>query len=756
MDLTIVQSQPAKPARPYVKRKAIEVHKDFILENYKAGQKQQDILTALRNERGFDIKPHNLKRILDKWGVSHKILTKKRKLYIRQAIGERRQIKNLDPCVKFGRSNRMLNHEEIQEIMSLEQEYFKDVRPSPGDIELSSPALDADGGEEEEEEEGEANLDTDVGYIQAEGIENDHGRASIDRSMCISEEDAFSFDQTSYEATEGDIDCPEETTEDLQKVILDGIKELGIEDDQKTDLFYEEEDFEFIEDAVVVIEDEPHHVTSDAEAQDWSLAPLRRYSRLFESDYLDWVDGWKDHAAYIVKEVDKRQGLGISHEEAFKEVLKLCDSDGRDFLPYEVCMNIQQTETDSLTYMNVESDENDEETILPFLDKLFADAVAINPSLFLPEYLADKIFWCCVAHLPRIIREYGHQSFFTALCLRWAFELLVTFDFDFFQDRLSPLAERSIQIFEAIGMGSDRLGWCDDYHALSEDKCPQRSLLLQRLQVRYGRDSPYMLSLETWKLYWMIKEGDYDDPAQQQAVQELQSKILHKIDHGYLNLENSWTDFIFVALAKISELLHPAGNMILVKILHRRILAVDFGQLTDWKPGTWDDGGVREWNLSTCALALGVVSSWTNKLTLSLKMLIQAYGMLRSFRDSDFAEIALDNICHVADARGPVLYEYLDPILSNARKQFKGDIADLRAFRWRKILAKRNAYRKSQLQEEYTELLSLRSCKRSSTPDLQQYLFDEGLKSWLHSQGVDNIPDNTLGLGGYVMEWEKT
>ncbi|KAK6498994.1 hypothetical protein TWF481_011564 [Arthrobotrys musiformis] len=774
MEYTIVQSQPAKPARAYCKRKDIEVHKEFILQKHEAGEKQEAILAALRDEKGLDLKPYNLKRILGIWGVSHKNLTKKRRLHIRRAIDERRRTNNSDLRVRFGRSNRTLKDEEIEGIMSLQPEYFENVSASPGDIQFSSPTPSADGigGEEEEEvEEAERNPttrtaptsespDTDMGNIQAEGIENDQNGAGIDNDICGDGEEAPLFDQTGHESVEGVINRPEETNEDLQKVIINGIKELGIEDNQVDD-FYDDEDFGIITDVDVLAETGGvlFHGPPDVEVLGWSSELLRRYSRLFEHEYLDWVDDWKAHSAWIVKQVDMRRELGKSDEEASEDVWELCESGGKYFMPYEVCMDILRTETSPLTNkQESESNKNNGKAIVSSIDKLFSDACAAadDPFSFSLKCQADRYFRRTVAHLPRIIREYGYQSFFTALCLQGASGL------DLSRDNISPFAGKSIEIFETIGMGHNRLSWCHDYHTLLESECPQRKLLLRRLQVRYGKDCSFTIQINIWKLRRMIQKGGCTscgcrEPTQYKSIQKLQSKIFNRL--GHLDLKSSWSQWVFGSLVGLCGVLRDEDKIILATILQRRISGTDVQQITEM--GTVAQGRANVWgaNLAACALVFGIAYHQTGKLTSSLEMLIRAYGTFPLFRTAARGgeELALCRLCQVANTRGPILYQYLDPILTDARKQFKKNIANSipMTSHLRKVLAGHNAYRKSQLNKNYMNILALQPCNRSSTPDLQQYLYYQELESWAYSEGIRNIPDN-LGLGGSVVEWEET
>ncbi|KAF3905047.1 hypothetical protein AA313_de0205935 [Arthrobotrys entomopaga] len=146
MDRIIVYDSPGRgartrTARPYLKVKEIEIHKDFILQKWNAGAKHKEIIKALKSEKNFLLRPYNLKRLLEVWNVSAKSLTKKRKLYVRNAIRERQLHNKQAHRVRFERSGRELTQEEMNEIMGATDDIFQGMVPSPagGDIILSTP-----------------------------------------------------------------------------------------------------------------------------------------------------------------------------------------------------------------------------------------------------------------------------------------------------------------------------------------------------------------------------------------------------------------------------------------------------------------------------------------------------------------------------------------------------------------------------------------------------------------------------------------
>ncbi|EPS36791.1 hypothetical protein H072_9661 [Dactylellina haptotyla CBS 200.50] len=133
-----MQYSPYGP-HPYKKLKDIAVHKDFILEKFNAGAKQGSILAALRTKKGITLREFQLKRALEKWGASHKNLTKKRQFHIWNILHGHRRNKPAHK-VRLRRSGRVLSRYDIEEIKQKPLSYFEGTKPSPGDIILSTPS----------------------------------------------------------------------------------------------------------------------------------------------------------------------------------------------------------------------------------------------------------------------------------------------------------------------------------------------------------------------------------------------------------------------------------------------------------------------------------------------------------------------------------------------------------------------------------------------------------------------------------------
>ncbi|KAK6515882.1 hypothetical protein TWF281_004473 [Arthrobotrys megalospora] len=766
------QSQPAVPARThraYRKLKDIEVHKDFVLQRHQAGIRQKDIRAALKRETGIDLEPYNLKRILNKWGVSHKSLTKRRKLYIRRIVDERRRGGKRDPRVRLGRSNRVLNDEEVNEIMNLQLDYFKDTKPSPGDIEFSSPTPAADStGDETDLSQGTlSNREspyTNRDSSQTMDIESDNNGIHIDdpvqeETTGNEEEEPLLPAQTIYELIGGGVSRSEYTIEELQEAIVTGIKALGLRDNQEVDIIDEDVLGDITE--VAGIQDKPWHEVPQVHANDWSSPLLREYARMYEDVYRDWVDYWKTLANEKLLEFQEFLELGMSYEEASRRVSVECERQDQFFLTYKACTNILRPRTDAPNHEPERECEKDKgKAILSYVDNVFSILETTCPWEYFLGPQAAYIYGIddfrkFVVHLPRIIQEHGYQSFFTALCLQGTLETLIEFDWNLCwdlrapgfgaRDLVSPLAENSILIFDAVGMGCEPLAWTQYYVRLTE--CQERDRLLQRLRRRYGGSHPFTLGIEIQILNWMTRDGGFLDPVRRKHIETLLSKFVHKLMRVHLSVGSYHVSDLFAMLPGFILWFDVPTAMIFAKILQRYISGAEFRQDAQTRSG--------KSVLSHCTFALGVAYSTAEKFTLSLATLIRAYGMFNQQLRPAFAALSLTLMCQVADARGPILYASLDPVFADARARF-AKVGSSNGFIRRTLspyIYKHRAYRMSRLGKEYSNMLALRPLKRSSTPDLQQYLYYQSLESWMYSEGVCDIPDDMdMDLGGHVME----
>ncbi|KAJ6259178.1 hypothetical protein Dda_6076 [Drechslerella dactyloides] len=132
------ETGPEKPKRSYLKLGDMEEHKSFILAKRGAGMKHEEIVDALKAERGLTLPIHKLKRLLDMWGACGKSLTKSRMLFIKNGIKERQQRGKQNHKVILSRpgrgdsrEGRKITQEVIDEIMGRSPGFFKGVKLNP-------------------------------------------------------------------------------------------------------------------------------------------------------------------------------------------------------------------------------------------------------------------------------------------------------------------------------------------------------------------------------------------------------------------------------------------------------------------------------------------------------------------------------------------------------------------------------------------------------------------------------------------------
>ncbi|KAF3161558.1 hypothetical protein TWF788_002462 [Orbilia oligospora] len=127
--------------RGYRKNEVWDEHKDFILDLVGRGEKQRNILEALKNERGFNTNLNQLKSKLGIWGVSSKNLAKKQRKWI-YLMKERRQALGKETVFYFSDSGQEITESQLGSIMKGGEKEFSamnDVPASPGELEMATP-----------------------------------------------------------------------------------------------------------------------------------------------------------------------------------------------------------------------------------------------------------------------------------------------------------------------------------------------------------------------------------------------------------------------------------------------------------------------------------------------------------------------------------------------------------------------------------------------------------------------------------------
>ncbi|KAK6519327.1 hypothetical protein TWF281_003162 [Arthrobotrys megalospora] len=166
MNSGIIQCfNPKTSKRRYDRIKNVQPYKSFVLDRHSKGIRHKAIIEALKIEKGVLVEPYQLKRYLREWGGSGKNLTKRRKAYLRSEIAERERQGKRRHGVRFEKSGRELNKEDIEEIMATGPAVFQgnsgelasfsknlltwrlDVSFSPGDVTVFTPEPETPGAE---------------------------------------------------------------------------------------------------------------------------------------------------------------------------------------------------------------------------------------------------------------------------------------------------------------------------------------------------------------------------------------------------------------------------------------------------------------------------------------------------------------------------------------------------------------------------------------------------------------------------------
>ncbi|KAK6526418.1 hypothetical protein TWF694_005011 [Orbilia ellipsospora] len=832
MEYTIIEAEPPRAPRRYLK---LEEYKDFVLNMHKAGVRQKDIITALKRQSGLDVKPHNLKWFLNKWGVSHKKLTKKRQLHIRQAVDKWRQSNKSDPIVKFERSGRVLSKEEIDIIESHTPGYFRGIKASPGDIEL----LEATGGlgngnnDGSESESAEVEVDTrstsmnnvpkefldlidyspedvdidnaaqEPGAVAAEDhTENcdsdvnmhdthdmidetsDHRHFkemyTVDLDYLItdesqaddqSEEDYYSIsepedmelfpendDQGKNPMAEVDIDEDEDrqdiqkpkiAVEELEKIITDGIKTLGIGNEQG---------------GYPVGVDEPLGSNTDMGAADKAQrlfqgsnleldmqgdidSPLAKYTRKYEYRFQHWIKGWRIAANIILREIEIRREDGMSFEQATSTVLQESETLDRHAFPYEVCMNIKygKKKPPDSEKSSAPDGNTEEEKIGRFAEEAFELLVDwVESESCVDEIIFDQ-FCELVVHLSRVVREYGYLSFFTACALQDTYRLLLYSDTEGAQNLLCWAATESIRIFERIEMGYSKLSWRSEYLYLED--CQERDDLLRRLRYKYGPCHPVILEIDLQTAVAMIGEQNATDPSHR-MVEKLVSETLNKIErtrfqYDQVGMAHLSDGFLLLGFALDTITKETRWrNKVLKRLANSIFLLAQKSQ-------------VGAWIKTKISCALANIQAHTNELALSLTTLFTAYGTFRLVSNPWYASMTLQRILTILNSYGPVLCPSLEPILVDFRTQTKvpenrysKDYPKLLKI-WRQG---KDSYNRRLLIEN-CNIPAVQSTNRSKTPDFNDYLYTQSWRNWAWGQGIDDFP-NELDLEDRITELE--
>ncbi|KAK6331370.1 hypothetical protein TWF730_004452 [Orbilia blumenaviensis] len=761
MELGVVEPQPAKTSRPYHKLKDLEQYKSFVLQKHGAGMRQKAILLALKSEIGVDIEPHRLKRMLDKWGASKRNLTKKRKAHIQKVVVERRRGKKTDPQVTLGRTNRsrVLTQDDIDEIVNMED--LEDVKPNADGMELCTPSSSPDQCETTMAAPPKIHIYDEDSHSDGDGSWEPY--SNTDRNEVLEDVSTGTISEGTIEGEEGEEEeapelesdqesagsNPRESIEQLQRVITAQIKALGIQEDEEIDILddFLEADSAEMEDIEGLVYD-----SSDSEEIYWKDPLLQWYSRRYVGRYYHYINMWKNIGRAVVRSLRDYLAKGIPFDDAAERASAEAGEEYGVLLPYKAWKTILQMCDDCPCPFHEDRHKRDEEEgmhILSYIEDLL-EAVMEHPSFSMENLIAhwDYEFTDSIIHLPRLIREYGVRSFFTALCLRYIYDMLAWYNFGFFGDALSPLACCSLRNFERIGMGLNTLSWSQFYLKLT--RCKERDRLFERLRLHYGVSHPILVQMEIDSAIDLIKQKHSKSPAGRKTLTGLVSKISSDLEYCSRNFSAVYTSDMLMNLTELLGLLPASDAMKFESFLQDRISSS--GGFT----GS-ESVGASFYAAAHCTSGLGIAYAQAENYSRSLEMLFRAYGMMAQDTTPAYQVrlvTLLQEICWVVDIRGPVLYLSLQPMLVDFQKHIS---KNRKSANWkqiqvfRRLCAKYEACRKEYLKEEYSNILTHRSARRSVTPDLQLHFYYESVESWMYSQGVYDIPD-PMNLGGQIME----
>ncbi|KAK6519063.1 hypothetical protein TWF281_003752 [Arthrobotrys megalospora] len=798
MENRIIQSRPEKPTRSYLRLEEMEDHKDFILSERRAGMKQKAILNVLKTERGVTLPIHKLKRMLDKWEQSHKNLTKKRKLNIRDAITKRQRLGKETHKVALKRSRKNITKEQMDAITGASPGYFKNIKPNSEDVVvLSTPTPGSEyeaGGENEVELSGmdtandipgdvppelspppeelqdeiddeiddnslqdfdEMDIDGDpyhrpdptslsVGYsseLEEEGTsssEEDNEpldlvwyiiRAKAYIRLGRDNKNAIIAGEDNYLASSRNIEC---TDEELQEIISAEFSKMHPAEEPKPCPESGAVDSSDLNDEVRGSQRDDGierglDVTSDVEHE----TPLSRYARQHRHYFWAEVRLWEYEAKEFIEEVESTsEKRGVSLQKAEDIVSQRERSGLMEMLPYHIYKQIMGEDAD--IDCRAVPDSVNGALVCQIVQGNFTTLE--NAARQLPFDNNDrKLFNFYVVHLPFVLSKYGLNHFFTAYTLHIASHVLD--GLGVVDEQYGILRASALCAYDSIGMGFHRLaldclGWeltTEPELALACDRATDniRKAVLQK----YGRSHPKTLHLYSIFAWEMIDSSQEDGIHRQQQGELMAYGILQTVKETYQIYPDSLKDRMMSCLRNLGYALLRCGRSDLVTSL----LA---------EPSCWEgQPGVSlplgpAWS---CKHIVGLAYADVGRHKEALHALFACFNGYRDRIDINhpYSRDQIGEITRVMDLRGPVLYNYLDSTFDKllASLEARGK-ANGPTYQELCEARKRGGFNT----EEYVDTLALMSTRnRSRTPDLQDFMFSQGLESWLWHQDVPSV-----------------
>ncbi|EPS42603.1 hypothetical protein H072_3406 [Dactylellina haptotyla CBS 200.50] len=753
----IIRKDPSKPPRQYLKLEGIEEHKDFILSKHNAGVRQKHILAALRG-RGVNLDLHQLKRILDMWGVSHKSLTRKRKLFIQRSIQKRQKLNKNTHKVRLGRSGRVLTQEEIDEIMAATPGYYKTDKQSPGDIILSTPTP----APQIEEEDPSSSDEFDVDSLNDENMSDADGD-SIDGMPMIEVSDADSISgqpgylvETNLLSIEQEYMAATDEIKHLYQSPIDIFQDnLASEyTEQQTFQAPESEDsIEKLQDTISINMDkifsaeleseerlpgerleESSDTESDIMENDLAETLPSRYARLFEELVEIELNSLKADATRFMREAEcLAMELKITVEAAADQLYASDIENGDMVLPYYVCNQILDEtgphpliKNKPVLVNDCTADEISECIEMLSLLMVISPHAPYNPSLY--RYFI---------HLPTILKKYGLYHIYTAYCMHKS--MTVVMDIAVIVRDLIPFSVRFnsylLDILHVMGIGCHEMVLvtldqrADQGFSTGEEIKPVE-VTLKGFLKRYGRyhySTTFgfsKLAARMCRVQGLEREG-----------KELVYRIYHATKMSFLGnsiIARKWTRTTLLSLAYSLTLLeNPRSALKMIK-------------------------QAEEYNSDSLRLVTNPIYEKPTKAACYKRLgrfnesLEEYFDILHYHKEvqginSVHAQLVIELIIRIMDDRGPVLYTSLDPVFQRVFNKFeKARRTGSKTYQQFWKAWERGGISTKELQEEYANALAARAKNRSSTLDLQDFIYFQGLENWMYSQGV---PMETEAVG---------
>ncbi|KAK6540662.1 hypothetical protein TWF694_008055 [Orbilia ellipsospora] len=766
-----IHVSPSKPRRRHTKLKGLEPHKHFILAQHNAGAKQKDILAALRTQRGLDLTLHAFKRVLDEWGISHKSLTQKRKLYIRNRIRERRSQEKYRHRVKFRRSKRELSEEEIDEIMSTSPTYFKGIynhqifvltRVLPileeqedftsnkdENTNLSDHTLGLDPFEAQEVSDPENGISN--GNV-ADDIEQVYSCPATELQYFLSLDEEKSHQNTSEIHGEGVEELSELLSENLQKLcVLDAPpasssiiqstsqqetadKRLGPVDGSegnqngRDDTNYELQLYKESS------EREVNYYVGDTQ--------FNRYARDNEAKLQKFIHkSRKEAKEFIRSATELSEQTGVPFTKAIDLLERqLLESGTNRYLSYHAYTQILEGE-DAETNMSDVEDASEiltAEEISAIVESFFWDIRQhCNEVSSQRSDIYHSILSTFIVNVPRLLKEYGSSHIFVAYSLYMTCRL-VTHICVYPTNTIVWLQYYAINIFNKIGMSGHSINLrlfadtANEFTIQVSNGSPRwsrikdclaniRETIRLRVHNRFGK-----FGWQTILFYSILACKLMETQTERTLGEEIAYGIIYTIQRSGYNYSVGERYWFLDCIRSIAEMLQRCGKFQLA------IWVIESSTWLGTKAKVVEDDAKMSAIKSSAYIGLSKYKSALEELFFSFHFYKHKYGL-----QYQRTTILIERMTYIMDQRGPQLYTSLDPVFQNIFAIFcRSKKTDFQIYQLLWKAWERGGINTRQLEQEYSNALALRDTNRSATPDLQDYMYFQSLETWIHAQNL--------------------